>query len=72
MLKSLQTKIVVAFCITGLIVISALSATYIYNLTNIRNELNKSEDELYLQVYKIYKVYTNINYYEMHNYTKNQ
>ena len=39
---------------------------------NIRNELNKSEGELYLQVYKIYKVYTNINYYEMHNYTKNQ
>ena len=45
MLKSLQTKIVIAFGLTGLIVISALSATYIYNLTNIRNELNYNIEE---------------------------
>ena len=40
MLKSIQIKIVIAFGIIGLIVILALSTTYIYNLEKIKTEVS--------------------------------
>ena len=48
MLKSVQTKIVIAFGIIGLIVISALSVTYMYNLTNLKNDItyNLEKEEI--------------------------
>ena len=48
MLKSIQIKIVIAFGIIGLIVISALSVTYIYNLENIKVEVagNLENDQI--------------------------
>lgn len=41
MLKNIQIKIVLAFTIIGLIVISALGFTFIYNLQNIEMEISK-------------------------------
>ena len=39
MLKKIQIKVILSFMIIGIVVITALSLTYIYNLQSITNEL---------------------------------
>lgn len=58
MLKSIQLKIVFAFTIVGLILISLLGMTYIHNLQNIENqvlsntELNQISENITNQIYQ--------------------
>ena len=42
MLRNIKIKIVLAFSVIGIIVITALGLTYTYNLENINNQINRS------------------------------
>lgn len=58
MLKSIQTKIVIAFGIIGFIVILALGTTYIYTLENINNQITyniKTEEMANIITNQIYQ-----------------